>query len=349
MSHKKILVALSGGVDRSTSAALLLQSGYVTEAVYMVTCDHGLEGQAEAQRIADRLGMTLHVLDLRTEFQAMLRYVLDEYRQGRTPNPCVRCNRQIKFGMLWDLAQAHGAGLLATGHYAQVLDTQGGPGLFEANDKVKDQSYVLSMIDRTMLNRVVFPMGRLSKDRTRQIAMELDLALEDKPESQEICFIPNDDYVAALEQLCPELIRPGPIIDSHGKVIGLHHGIHRYTIGQRRGLGVAMGKPWYVVRLDAATNAVVLGPREEVLHKGLVASGVNWLVDPPSSPFRARAKIRYNDKGRPAEVRPNGNSVTICFDEPAPAITPGQLAVFYTLDPHPAQVLGGAWIDAPND
>ena len=336
-------------MDSSVAAALLLQGGYAVEAAYMVTCDHGLEAQAEVQRIADQLGIVLHILDLRPEFQAMLRYVLDEYRQGRTPNPCVRCNRQIKFGRLLEFAQARGAGLLATGHYAQVLDCQGGPGLFAAKDKVKDQSYVLSMIDRAVLNRVVFPMGRLFKDRTRRVAAELGLALEDKPESQEICFIPNDDYVAVLEQFCPELVRPGPIIDSSGKVLGLHQGIHRFTVGQRRGLGVAMGKPWYVVRLDAAANTVVLGPREEVLHKGLTASGVNWLVDPPCVPFRAKVKIRYNDQGRPAEVEPNGSAVTIHFDDPAPAITPGQLAVLYALAPHPAQVLGGAWIDAACD
>ncbi len=315
----------------------------------MITCDRGLDGRAEVQRIADRLGMVLHVLDLRPDFQAMLRYVLDEYRQGRTPNPCARCNRQIKFGRLWDLARARGLAMLATGHYAQVLATQTGPGLFEAEHRDKDQSYVLSMIDRAMLSRVVLPMGRLSKAEARRMAKELGLALEHRPESQEICFIPNDDYAGTLEQLCPDLVRPGLIVDSSGRVLGLHQGIHRFTIGQRRGLGVAMGRPWYVVRLDASTNTVVLGPRDEVLHKGLIASGANWLVDPPCAAFRAKVKIRYHDQGRPAHVLPSGDAVRVQFDEPAPAVTPGQLAVFYSLAPHPAQVLGGAWIDASCD
>jgi tRNA-specific 2-thiouridylase len=296
--------------------------------MFMVTCDESQAARVKAEAVARRLGIELHVLDLRPEFERVLDYFGSEYRKGRTPNPCVFCNRYIKFGTLWDFVRQNGGDFIATGHYAQVHKQDGRAGLYEARDLVKDQSYVLSMIAGSILPHLLLPMGDYTKDQVRKLAAKFMLGTEQHAESQEICFIPGDDYAAVLEKRCPELVRPGNIVDSSGRVLGHHNGIHRFTIGQRRGLRVAMGKPYYVAGLDADTNTVVLGPREEVMHKTLTASDVNWLLDRPEHPFRAKVKIRYNSKGADAVVAPQGDGVSIHFDQPSLAITPGQLAVF---------------------
>jgi len=395
---KKVFVALSGGVDSSTAAALLNQNGFNCAGVFMITCDESHHAQAEAEHVAKKLGIKLYVLDLRRDFERILDYFCSEYRSGRTPNPCVFCNRYIKFGKLWDFARSNGAGLLATGHYARILEHNNHTGLvarpswscfhvLEARatslNTVKDQSYVLSMINKEILPYVILPMGNYSKDQTRQMAAKFGLGIEHpqqrwvsnktrrwrgsagfvskpavgpsnaglyksrrwRPESQGICFIPDDDYVAVLEQRCPELVRKGSIVDSSGKVLGEHNGVHRFTIGQRRGLRVAMGKPYYVVKIDAESNTVTLGPKEEVMHSKLWATGVNWLTDEPMLPFRAKVKIRYNDRGAPAMVSPQENSVAIEFDEPNSAITPGQVAAFYVQEGNNSRLIGGGWID----
>ncbi len=343
---QKAIVALSGGLDSSVAAALLCETGYHCQGLFMITSETSRHAQVGAEEVARRLGIELTVLDLRPEFERILDYFFGEYVRARTPNPCVLCNRTIKFGRLWEHARQVGADFLATGHYARILVRDGVPGLYQAADPAKDQSYVLSMVRRDVWNHVLLPLGPHTKDHARQIAKRLRLGTEAKSESQEICFVPDDDYVALLERHHPELVREGPVVDSSGKVLGTHQGIHRFTIGQRRGLGVAMGIPYYVTGLDATTNTVVLGPKEEVQHHQLRATDVNWLIDEPDSPFEATVKIRYNDRGKPATVFPEGNAVRIEFDRPNLAITPGQLAVFYLQQNAVQRVAGAGWIDA---
>ncbi len=237
---KKVFVALSGGVDSSTSTALLLEAGFDCAGVFMITNAQAGNALADAKKTAGKLGIKLHILDLRSDFENILDYFCSEYAKGRTPNPCVLCNRHIKFGKLWDYARDHGAELLATGHYARILKHNGQAGLYEGNVPVKDQSYVLSMINKNILPNIVLPMGERSKEQTRELAAKFGLEAVHKAESQEICFIPDNDYVTVLEQRCPELVRKGNIVDSSGKVLGEHNGVHRFTIGQRRGLGVLL-------------------------------------------------------------------------------------------------------------
>ncbi len=347
--RKKVLVALSGGVDSSTTAALLTEADFACESVFMITSERNRHAQKDAEEVAKKLGIKLHVLDLRGEFERILDYLCSEYKRGRTPNPCVLCNRQIKFGRLWDFARDSGAEFLATGHYARLIKQNGQVGLYEAADAAKDQSYALSMIDRNILPYLILPMGDYLKRQTREMAAKFGLGTEQKPESQEICFIPGDDYATVLEQRCPEVARKGKIVDSSGKLLGEHSGAHRFTIGQRRGLRVAMGRPYYVVRIDAQSNTITLGPKEELMHRQLWATDVNWLIPEPTSPFRAKVKIRYNDKGASATIAPNENGVLVDFDEPNRAITPGQLAAFYIQEETESRLAGGGWIDGAAD
>ena len=344
-NKKKVFLALSGGVDSSTAAALLLKSGVDCAGVFIVTSDHSHHAQEDAEEVAKKLGIKLYVLDLRSDFERILDYFCSEYKKGRTPNPCVFCNKLIKFGKLWDFARNKGAELLATGHYVRIFKHNGQMGLYQAFDVAKDQSYALSMIKRNILPYIILPMGCYSKDQTREMAAKFGLGTAQKAESQEICFIPDQDYATVLEQRCPELVRKGNIIDSSGKILGEHNGIHRFTIGQRRGLRVAMGKPYYVVKIDAESNTVTLGPKEELMHRQLHATGVNWLTDEPKSAFRAKVKIRYNDKGASALVSPQDNCVVVEFDELIPAITPGQLAAFYVQQGNHSRIIGGGWIN----
>ncbi len=344
-SSKKVFIALSGGVDSSTAAALLHQNGFDCTGVFIVTSDYSRHAQADAENVAKKLGIKLYVLDLRSDFEQILDYFCSEYKKGRTPNPCVLCNRLIKFGKLWDFARNNGAELLATGHYARILKHNGQVGLYEAADTAKDQSYALSMIERNILPYIILPIGCYSKDKTREMAAKFGLSTAQKAESQEICFIPNHDYAAVLERRSPELVRKGNIVDSNGKILGEHNGTHRFTIGQRRGLRVAMGKPYYVVKIDAENNTVTLGPKEELRHKQLLATDVNWLTDKPASAFRAKVKIRYNNNGASALVSPQNNCVVVEFDEPNLAITPGQLAAFYIKQGNHSRIIGGGWID----
>lgn len=342
---KRVFVALSGGVDSSVAAAILLRQGYTLAGVFLMTHDGAQKTRELAQRAAKQLGIDLCVLDVRSDFERIIEYFCDQYKSGRTPNPCVVCNRTIKFGKLWEFAKSNGAELLATGHYARVLPTENGPGLFSALDGTKDQSYALAMMDKKMLDHIILPMGQFTKTQTRQMARQMGLVAADSKESQEICFVPENDHISFLESRHPELIGKGKIVDSRGRVLGEHDGIHRFTIGQRRGVRIAKGKPYYVADIDAATNAVTLGPKSEVMRTKLLAGDVNWLAKAPASAFGAVVKIRYNAKPVGATVLPEGSRVCIEFDEAVAAITPGQLAVFYIRQDDNMKVVGAGWIE----
>lgn len=348
-----VLVAMSGGVDSSVAAALLLERGYHVQGVFMHVgqarggTDEIQAGQAaenDARRVADHLGIELHVVDMRSDMAGVIQYFIDEYRRGRTPNPCVMCNRHLKFGALLDLSRRHGLDHFTTGHYARVEPIEGAVRLRRGLDWDKDQSYALFVIRPQFLPRVILPLGAFNKTEVREIAKARGLPIHAKQESQEICFVPDDDYITFVEQHAPDLAQPGQVVDTSGKVLGEHQGVFRYTIGQRRGLGIALGEPAYVVRLDATEHTVVLGGKDDLMQSHLLAKNVNWLVDPvPTEPFEATVQIRYNHRGAAAQVVPQADqTVEVCFASTVPAITPGQAAVFY--DEHQA-VIGGGWID----
>jgi len=365
----RVLVAMSGGVDSSVAAALLQKRGYECIGVFMCL-GQGLkvaesaaqpawapspeqrccspQDAADAQAVARQLGIEFEVVDFRQDMDAIIRYFVEEYTRARTPNPCIQCNARLKFGKLREVAHVFDASLLATGHYARIREIAGQKSLCRAIDPSKDQSYALFAIGRDTLSQVLLPDGEYAKPQICQIARDMNLPVHDKGESQEICFVPQDDYAGFVAKHCPAVVRPGNILDISGKIIGRHEGIYQYTIGQRRGLGVAMGEPAYVVRLDAKANTVVLGSRQELMQYRLIADGVQWLIDPaPEYPFDAVVQIRYNHRGAPAKVIPVADDsggctqVQVEFEQPVPAITPGQAAVFYEGD----RVLGGGWIE----
>jgi tRNA-specific 2-thiouridylase len=342
---KRIFIAMSGGVDSSTAAALLLREGYDCSGLFMITHDGAQKGRLLAEEAARQLGIELYVLDQRSDFEQIIEYFCEQYKSGRTPNPCVVCNRTIKFGKLWEFARSKGAEFFATGHYARILPTEDGKGLFRAVDEVKDQSYALAMIDRDMLDHIILPMGKITKTQTRQVAQEMGLVTADSDESQEICFIPDNDHIGFIENRCPEIVRKGKVVDNEGQVLGEHNGVHRFTVGQRRGVRIAMGQPWYVVKVDAQTNTITLGPKSDCLHKKLLAGDVNWLIKQPKSSLRAMVKIRYNARPLDATVMPKGRQVSVEFDEQVSAITPGQLAVFYIRQGTYLRVAGAGWIE----
>ncbi|MGD8454617.1 MAG: tRNA 2-thiouridine(34) synthase MnmA [Phycisphaerae bacterium] len=301
-------------------------------------------GADDARGIADRLGIPLHVLDFEADFGQIVEYFVDEYARGRTPNPCIVCNSRLKFGKLLRFADELGAEYVATGHYAQILREPAGVRLARAVHSDKDQSYVLFSIRRDDLRRCLLPIGEIAdKAEVRRVAETLGLQVHDKPESQEICFVPDDDYKRLVRERRPETLCPGEIRDAAGRTLGRHAGIVNYTIGQRRGLGIAAARPLYVTRLDAASHTVYVGPREELLSAGLIANRINWLTDPPppDQPQRVSIRIRYQHAPAPGSIRLlAGGDVEARFDEPQPAVTPGQAAVFYGGD----IVLGGGWI-----
>jgi len=346
---KSVFVALSGGVDSSAALALLIQSGCDCSAVFMITNNQAQRAQTDAQKVAEKLGVRLYVLDVRSQIEKIGEYFCREYRIGRTPNPCVMCNRTIKFGTLLDFALKKGADYLATGHYARLLKTEEGFAIYSSADRDKDQSYALAMINKELLNKIKLPLGGYTKKQIRKTASKLGLITHNKSESQEICFIPDNDYIGFIENRCPQIMGTGNIVDGAGKILGRHGGIHRFTIGQRRGLKTAMGRPYYVTALDARTNTVTLGPRQQVMKKGFSAGQVNWVCAEPAEPFRAGVKIRYNSEAVPAVIHPGPNGVIAAFDRPVSAITAGQLAAFYIEDGTGEKLLGGGWIDRAVD
>ncbi len=394
---------MSGGVDSSVAAHLLLREGYDVMGVFMrlgtpagvealeETCDlpsspsphssliahqssdpsllahqssdnhhplpitHHPQKQgccsvldaADARRVAGLLGIPFYVLNFQDDFSKVIDYFTAEYNAGRTPNPCVRCNDWLKFGKLARYAEAVGAEYVASGHYARIgIDPASGQkALLRGLDHRKDQSYVLFGMDRKTLDHTLLPIGDLEKHEVRAIAEEQSLPVFNKPDSQEICFVPNQDYAGLVRRRTPEAFGEGELVDGQGKTVGRHDGHQHFTIGQRKGVGVAFGRPIYVVGIDASTNRVTLGDKEELLRNGLIAGQINLLSGRvrQGQPLPCTAKIRYNHAPQPAVLTWDGvDQLKVHFDTPQPAITPGQAVVCYDGD----VVLGGGWIDA---
>ena len=348
----KVLLAMSGGVDSSAAAVMLLEAGYDVVGVFMCLGGGDSDGAsgrccsppdaADARRVAQRLGVDMFVLNLAKEFEQVIDNFASEYAAGRTPNPCIHCNGLIKFGRLVERGDTIGAQYVATGHHARIIDGPDGPAIARARARQKDQSYALFAIPRANLRRIILPIGEVDdKDQVRRIARRAGLAVHAKPDSQEICFIPDDNYVDLLRSRAPHALRPGDLVNSSGDVLGRHGGYACFTIGQRRGLGIAAGEPMYVTHIDPDTARVTIGPREEVRSSYLTASGANWHV-PTDDEFDAIVQIRYNHPGAPARVRRNGDGrFEVRFDQPVEAITPGQAVVVYD----GRMLLGGGWID----
>ena len=352
VNGKKVLLAMSGGVDSSVAAGLLLEAGYDVTGVFLclgraVPAGGGSGGccspedAADARRVAEKLGIDLYVLDVAEAFERIIDYFVAEYAGGRTPNPCIHCNATVKLARLIDRADSLGIAHVATGHHARIVRADGAAAIARGKARAKDQSYALFGIARAHLPRILLPIGEVDdKDTVRRIARSLGLNVHDKPDSQEICFVPDDDYVQLLRERAPAALRAGPIVNSAGDVLGRHAGYGRYTIGQRRGLAVAAGKPMYVTRIDPAAATVTIGPPAELQRRRLVASGANWHRD-VAGEFDAVVQIRYNNPGSPGRVcLTAADTFEVTFAEPVVAVTPGQAAVVYQGD----RLLGGGWI-----
>lgn len=351
----RVVLAMSGGVDSSVAAHLLKQEGHEVIGLFMRTGAHGdstdrraktccsATDAVDARAVADRLDIPFYALDFERDFGRIMDDFADEYAAGRTPNPCVLCNIWLKFGKLWAYGKGVGADFVATGHYAQIVrDSAGAPRIGRAVDAGKDQSYVLSGLRRELLGHVLLPIGRFSKAEIRSIACDEGLPVHDKPDSQEICFIPDDDYLRFVRARRPGLGTPGRIVDEEGTDLGQHGGVEGFTIGQRRGLGIAVGAPRYVVQIEPASATVTVGRRESLDRPGLEASRFNWQIGPPDGALRCLAQIRARHRAVPASVTPmTGDRVRVVFDEPQAAVAPGQVVAVYQGD----LVLGGGWID----
>lgn len=346
MAHRphKVVVALSGGVDSGVAAALLLDQGWEVRGVHLRLSPHGPPVQRVAA-VARHLGIPFSELDLRPDFARQVQdYFVAEYSRGRTPNPCVQCNAAIKFGRLWQEAQATGVCHLATGHYVRL---QRGPdgdlGLYRGVDRSKDQSYFLSRLPRELLPHLLFPLGEMTKKGVRRRYQEMGLPQADGyRESQEICFIPEGRYQEFIRERRGSLGPHGEMVDPQGRLLGRHRGLEYYTVGQRRGLGLPSREPYYVVEIRPETNRVVLGRRPDLLSSGLLASQINWLIDPPLGDLEVQAVIRYRHPGTLARLTPLGPSeVKVSFATPQAAVAPGQAVAFYQED----RLLGGGWIE----
>jgi tRNA-specific 2-thiouridylase len=353
ITRDTLVVALSGGVDSAVAAALVAEAGHRVVGISMRLYDAagtsasvggrccGPRDLEDARAVCAHIGIPFYVAD---ESEAFARAVIDdfvsEYAAGRTPNPCVRCNEQIKFAPLLRRARALGAAGLATGHYARIEERAGRRRLLRATDPRKDQSYFLFAMGEAALDYVQFPVGGMTKDEVRARARAFGLPNADKPDSQEICFVPDGDHAALIERRGGGGA-PGEIVDESGRVLGRHGGVHHYTIGQRRGLGIAAADSLYVLRLDAAHARVVVGPEVALEQRDVAVSDVRWTGGAaPDAPVRAQVQIRYRHAPQPATVAPEGNGARVMFDEAERAVAPGQAAVFYQDD----VVLGGGWI-----
>ncbi|MGH2529882.1 MAG: tRNA 2-thiouridine(34) synthase MnmA [Actinomycetota bacterium] len=352
-SKGSVLVAMSGGVDSSVAACLLAEQGYEVLGSHMKLVqladgvDHGCCGpqaRTDAGAVARIAGFAFEVVDMSRPFEeTVLADFLAEHEAGRTPNPCVRCNEHIKFGAFLERANRLGIDFVATGHYVRTArDESAGWRLLRGADRGKDQSYMLHTLGQRELARAVFPVGGMAKSETRAIAHRLGLPVAAKPDSQEVCFVPGADHAAFVEEHAPRMVREGDIVDAEGNVIGRHRGAFRFTVGQRRGLGVSTGKRTYVVDMEANSNRVVVGPGELLARRGLVADRASWVAGTPPArgPFEAEVRLRYRGEDVPAAVEPDGERLRVEFRTPQRGVAPGQSVVAY----HGDELLGGARI-----
>ncbi|MSQ46966.1 MAG: tRNA 2-thiouridine(34) synthase MnmA [Deltaproteobacteria bacterium] len=356
---QRVLAALSGGVDSAVAAALLVEAGYEVIAISMLLAGNAeghdggccsIDDFQDARRVAEQLNIPYYVLNLKDTFRSKVIDVFtDEYLRGRTPNPCLLCNRDLKFDLLWQRARELDAHYVATGHYAQVeYDHEHQQyHLLRAVDQRKDQSYFLFTLSQAQLARTLFPVGHLTKDEVREKARTLGLRVAEKPESQDICFVPDGNYARFIEQRVTAAQRArltsGAIVDQDGQHLGSHDGIHQFTVGQRRGLGLGgLPEPQYVTSIDADRGRITVGTKSQLMTRGLTASGVSWVEGFPTQEVTATVKIRYRHPAIPSRIvaRPNGQA-EVWFQESYPAVTPGQAAVFYDGE----RVLGGGWIE----
>jgi tRNA-specific 2-thiouridylase len=357
----RVLAAMSGGVDSTVTAALLARAGYDVVGVTLQLYDHGAAVQRkgaccagqdihDARTAAESLGFPHYVLDYESRFRdAVMDDFADAYLRGETPVPCIRCNQTVKFRDLVEVARDLGAAALATGHYVRRAVGPGGPELRRAVDPARDQSYFLFATTREQLDFLRFPLGGLEKPVVRRVAAELGLAVADKPDSQDICFVPEGRYTTIVDRLRPHGAIAGDIVHLDGRVLGRHDGVTRYTVGQRRGLNVAVGEPLFVVRLDADRREVIVGPREALLTSALALKEINWLGDAPSleaaaaGGLRVLARVRSTREPLPARLALLGDSPGVMFDAPEEGVAPGQACVLYAADA-PSRVLGGGFI-----
>ncbi len=355
---ESVVVAMSGGVDSSAAAYLLKREGYNVIGMTLKTwpkelCDTVPKSQTccstrdieDARAVAAHLGIPFYVVEASVPFKSqVMDYFVESYSKGRTPNPCVVCNRKIKTGILLEKAQALGIERLATGHYASVVwdEKRKRHAVRQAVDGNKDQSYVLYQLTQEQLSRLILPMGELTKQQVREAAREAGLAVADKPESMELCFIPDGDTQGFLKARVPQAFTPGEIVSRSGAVLGTHQGIAAYTVGQRKGLGIAHATPLYVLDLDPAANRVIVGEEQELAASVCRVEEVRWMAIPGlTEPLAAQVKVRYRSGKLPARLVPDGESVRVEFDQPVQGgVSPGQAAVFYDGD----VVLGGGWI-----
>jgi tRNA-specific 2-thiouridylase len=354
----KVIAAMSGGVDSSVTAALMVEAGYDVIAITMRLGMHdtieiesdkpnccSLEGVEDARRVATQLRIPFYAVNYEEPFrQSIVDYFADEYLSGRTPSPCVICNQDLKFGKLLELATQLEVDYVATGHYARIErePETGRYTLRKGIDSRKDQSYFLFSLTQAQLSRALMPLGGYEKDEVREVARKYQLRTAEKPESQELCFIADDNYKRFLKDRIPEQIQEGDIVDQEGRVLGEHQGIPFYTVGQRKGLGISAKTPLYVTELKVHDNTIVVGKNEDLLADRMQVEEVNFItMDKLTEPIRAEVKIRYKDTGAQATIRPlSDTEVEVKFDQPRRAVTPGQAAVFYDGD----TVVGGGWI-----
>ena len=340
-----VFVAISGGVDSSAAAIILKQRGYNVRGVTLRLKPHNLADKdiEDAQAVADTLNIPLDVLDMREEFKKVTDYFCNEYLEGRTPNPCVMCNPNVKLGKLLEYTLAQGGDLLATGHYANIVKDENGIYCIKRNPSSKDQSYFLSGLNQHILSHVIFPIADLSKPEIRQLAADNNIPVAEKKDSQEVCFIPDNDYISFIEREFNPKATPGDFLSSSGEKLGTHSGIYKYTIGQRKGLG-AFGKPMYVLSIDAESNAVIIGDNNELFKEEIYIKNINFLSgQAPDNELICEAKIRCAARPAKAALSLSGDTGKIIFQEPQRAAAPGQTAAIYIDD----ILIGGGTICNP--